>query len=444
MGNIGVANAGAFGLTTASLGGGYFLGYFSSALTTNFAGGSNMGLDSSKNIYVSATNTADSNLYVFKASNSGVFVAAKTLTSPSSPNASCAVDGANNVYLGAYTANATTGYIAKINSDLTTFSKSLNINLNPVSVMQIFLDSSGTYFYNIGWQYIAPTFRIFWGKFNTSDLGAVAGGTISGSTAQRAYGGCVDSSGNAYFAGQSLTGATAASGEGLVWKVTSAMNVKSWSRRVYLGTTTTNNSQMYKVAVDSSSNVYAVGSAYFSGPTQTRGIINKYNTSGTIQWGRQYFTGSTTASEYINVAVDPASQYVYCVGTYNGAGNCILTKLDTSGNAIYHRQFSGSGIAIVPTSVYVNDDAVYISGSMSVTGATGRKVFIFKVPLDGTKTGTYTIGSTSLTYASVTPTATTSIHDAASTVTVSDSSPGTNTASVSISDTSTTWTPTTI
>lgn len=130
------------------------------------------------------------------------------------------------------------------------------------------------------------------------------------------------------------------------------------------------------VAVDSSGNVYAVGNAYGAGR-----LLVKYNSSGTLQWQK------ISATDYVqnNIAVDSSGDLY----TFSDAE---IYKYDSSGNSIYRRSIS-SNKAFAPQAMKLDG-----LGNMYFTGFSETGIMVFKLPTDGSKTATYTVGDATVNY----------------------------------------------
>lgn len=146
------------------------------------------------------------------------------------------------------------------------------------------------------------------------------------------------------------------------------------------------------ITVDSSGNVFVLGYKDTSPKTQ---VIVKYNSSGTIQWARQLSINSATLTSITmsnnRCLSTDSSGNVYAIlpGTVNGAPNC-LVKYDSSGTIQWQRQFmtaSGSPPELQPTGLYVTGTDMYAS----FYTAGSNKPVLWKLPTDGSKTGTYTL-----------------------------------------------------
>jgi len=190
------------------------------------------------------------------------------------------------------------------------------------------------------------------------------------------------------------------------------------------------NSFIYGIAVDTSGNSHLI---YSYGPNGTDMGIAKYNTSGTLQWQRSF--GGAGYEPGNGIAVD-GSGNVYGIG-YSGAigsNDFIIVKYDISGTLQWQRNLGVNTKTDVGYAIAVDSS----SQSYAVTGyannGTDPTVLIAKFPTDGTKTGTYTVGSDSFVYATTSLTSsTTTMTSAASSLT--DATPSLADATSSLTST---------
>jgi uncharacterized delta-60 repeat protein len=176
---------------------------------------------------------------------------------------------------------------------------------------------------------------------------------------------------------------------------------------------TVNNSVGKSVTVDSSENVYVCGNS------GNNFQIVKYNSSGTIQWQRTL--GSSGQGQ--SIAADGSGNIYVCgSSSASGTNNFQIAKYNTSGTIQWQRSLGGNA-ADLGRSVAVDAFGnVYVCGQAN---ASGTDDFMFaKLPADGSRTGTYVVGSYSITYAA------SSLTDAVSTSVSATSSLANSTSSL--------------
>jgi hypothetical protein len=143
-------------------------------------------------------------------------------------------------------------------------------------------------------------------------------------------------------------------------------------------------------AVESNGAVYAVGS--------TSAVVKLNATTGAFVWAR-----TLSSSLFTCLAVDSADN-IYA-GGYDSTNNVgVLLKVSNSGNIIWQRSFfnSGMGTAAV-ASITVNN----LNNSICVqlrSSSFGTHSVLFSVPNNGSLTGTYTAGASTVTYANISKT----------------------------------------
>jgi hypothetical protein len=234
------------------------------------------------------------------------------------------------------------------------------------------------------------------------------------------------------------------------------------------------------VAVDSSDNVYAAGR------NNQTGVLAKYNSAGTLQWQRTI--GDPAFEDFhTQVAVDSlGNAYTVARMKTGGDSDFGIYKYDTSGNLQWQRSLHGGGYDMgftvdcdVNDNIYVGgrSDAdgggyffakynssgviqwqrrlktgsydeiasikadpngnLYMNGYSNVFGTNGA--LFAKLPADGSKTGTYTVGSYSMTYAATSATDSATSYTSV-TSTLSEQTTTLSSATASLTDAATTFT----
>ena len=173
-------------------------------------------------------------------------------------------------------------------------------------------------------------------------------------------------------------------------------------------------------AVESNGNLY-VAATYIVSPFRV--AVMKLNAStGTLVWARVLST--TSSSRGFCVAVDDSSN-VYVGG--RTSTDSVIIKVDSDGNLVWQRSVS-IGVASSILSISVNTATNTIYALCSPTSSGNAYSFILSIPTDGSLTGTYSVGGTSVTYSSTSETF--------STLTPASTSPSLSFTTSTLSDTS--------
>lgn len=391
--------------------------WFATLGGTGAEGGGGVALDASGNVYVVGTTASQGaggdDLLLAKYNANGDIQWQRSLGGTSTENGNVvAVDASGNVYVTGTVYSEGTGagdlLLAKYNSaGAIQWQRSLGEASRAQVGNGIAVDSSG----NI---YVSGTSYndILLAKYNSS--GTIQWQVYLNHSEESGYGLAVDSSGNAY-----LTGScdfTTGFSEAVLVKYNSS-GVLQWQRR--LGGAASDLG--FAVAVDSSGNVYLSGQTSSEGAGGNDVLLAKYNSAGAIQWQRRL--GGAGSDVGRGVALD-SSANVYVTGytSSEGAGgnDMLLAKYDTSGTILWQRSLGGTsndtGVGIAVDSA---NGVFYVIGNTASTGAGGNDLLLAKLPIDGTRTGTYG----SLTYAARTLTnAGSTLTDAASSLSPGPSS----------------------
>ncbi len=189
--------------------------------------------------------------------------------------------------------------------------------------------------------------------------------TLGGSSADRGYGVTHDSSGNVYVAGMS-----ASDGPGnndlLVAKYDKD-GTPVWDKALGTNTSYRHDDQGYNVAVDSSGNVYVVGTTNLLGSDSM--IIAKYNSSGVHQWDKT-FGDATTTETGTGIIIDSSDNIFVCGRSTKGTSGtgAILLKINSSGVEQWQRTLDGSSTQVVFDVSVDSSDNVYIGGYTTISG----------------------------------------------------------------------------
>ena len=164
------------------------------------------------------------------------------------------------------------------------------------------------------------------------------------------------------------------------------------------------------VAVDSSDNVYAVGTTNSNAQGGgVMGLVVKWNSSGTLQWQRQIGenTGATWArsQNFYRVKVDSSDNIIvagshYTYNTTNQGHEAFVMKFNSSGTIQWQRSlghtYNGSDYVFPNTYAYGLaldiEDNFYLCGIESDSANTSgfySRLNLVKLPSDGSYLGRY-------------------------------------------------------
>ena len=421
--------------TNSEFGNNYWISNYAYATTGNAETGYSSTVDSDDNIYVVGSgNTAGvtSAVLLYKYNSNGVMQWNRLISDTTSASSDdigfgVSVDLSQNVYVtGVFNLGniSAAGYrrvmLLKFDSSGNKlYEKGLrNTTTSTTSTgYDIVLDSSGNIYTtgNMGTQLLlvkydnSGTIQWIYRLANeASSLGSSVGRTIR-----------INSSGDLVISGQKgIVGPST----GVEYSIPfiaifdTAGNLLSQKRLVRTaGTLGTNDSEAYSMTLDVSDNIYQTGyvgegvGAGVNGP-----YVVKYDSSGNFVWGKA-FQNSTTAGNYpaSGVAVDNAGNIYFAFTDRYTYDSYIIVKLDSSGTLQWSNQISAVGDFGISsnTSFYRNvlylnsdEDLVFVGVMVSsVAPAIPTSTFTFKLPKDGSKLGTYTVGpwGQPITYASV-------------------------------------------
>jgi len=149
------------------------------------------------------------------------------------------------------------------------------------------------------------------------------------------------------------------------------------------------------VVVDSSDNVYFVGSTNSFGAGNDDIVLVKYDDTGIQLWNRTW--GEISGEQGQAVAVD-SSDYIYVGGIYDYAGGreMLLVKYDSSGVYQWNRTW-GSSLHYVYSArgiVIDSSDNIYIAGDMD----TSQDIFLVKYDISGNYQWNRTWGGSGLVH----------------------------------------------
>ena len=389
------ASARAFGW--AAGGPGALANWFSTLSSATFEHGVGVYVDSTNNTYLAST-------IVVGGAGAGHF--AKLDATVSATTFQNTVTGGTNVNWNAMASNGTdfyagglviissrnVGLIAKYNSSGTLlWQRQLTQSSGSIGQCYIYgmgTDASGNvYVTGYAFQTNISTDSAFTAKYNSA--GTLQWIVSNGTNATETHWGvAADPSGNVYSVGQRP-------GSGAIWQKFSSAGAGSGS--LLLGAS---NVRFFGIALDGSNNCYMPGANAAGGSL----ILVKTNSSGAVQFQRSI---SLTAIEQATcIAVDSAGNSYVAVG--NNVATTHIFKYNTSGTIQWQRSLARTSGTIALKAITLD-----ASNNLLVTGTTNlnaQDIFTIKVPTDGSKTGTYSVGGGSFTYAASSITESASSH----------------------------------
>lgn len=390
----------------------YWLGYIN--YPGRVADGRGVTVDSLGNAYFIGTDYAagygSSKLYLAKFNSAGALQWQKTLGSANSDEGTAvAIDASGYVYVVGSTNAPGPTYLllAKYDSAGTLqWQKRIGGPSNGTQGRGVTVDSSGNV-YACGISYDASYNTILYVfKYDASGNLTWQRQLPNASGSNSASGICVDGSGNVYVCGDTYGALPTI----LLVKYNSSGTLQ-WQYSI-----APSNKITYGrgVAVDSSGNIYITGfSEVTSGTYSYQFITMKLNSTGAIQWQRT-LNSSTNNEQSNSVAVDSSGNtYIAGYSDFGGINKAYVVKYDSSGAIQWQRKITAAVASAWGVAVDSSGNP-YIIGNTSVTSSTS--FLIAKVPSDGTKTGSYTVGGYTFTYDASTFT------DAASTASSTSSS----------------------
>ena len=364
---------------------------------------SSVKVDSSGNVYcLGLLNSTDIVLVKYNSAGTIQFQKIYTISSTStnlgfSGNA-LFIDSSDNLYMtGGYTLSGSRGFLIKTNSSGTilyqrSFIANVDHSMQPAGVS---VDSTGNVYIigtsqgfstNLGGQISFLT------KFNSS--GTNQWSINFDQRTSTGTGLAIDSSNNVYMTGYSTSGGGNSSvNQQYVAKINSAGS-SLWQAGV---TTSSGYVLGQGIALDSSDNVYVTGGHYSSYYSFYSVKVNSGGSS--LAWGKVYDSSGSFGGP---VAVDSSGNSY--TGAYSQSGNdnmSVIVKHNSGGTLQWQRTINkvNTTDSDFRTALHIDNTGDFY-GVGSATNTTDQDSIVYKLPLDGTKTGTYTVGGRSIVYGS--------------------------------------------
>ena len=337
--------------------------------------------DTSGNMYLAGRSNSDIELAKYNAVGT-IQWQVKLSSGAAELAASVALDSYSNVYVFGYSeASGVRDFeLAKYDNNGTLQWQKKLANASTSTGTSIAIDTNNN-IYVLGYN---NSYVIILAKYNSS--GVLQWQKQLGASGVTFYVGsiAVDSTGNVYVVGSSdVTG-----GSSIELVKYNSSGIVLWQKNLASGADYIDG---YGITTDTSGNIYVNGNFYISSAFYM-GVV-KYDSSGNLLWQRRIRGGGATTTVGNSLAID-SNGYVYSIG-YTGASGLIV-KYDSSGNIQWQRVLYTSGTTVF-TGVSINSAGnIIVSGYSDVSGNVD---FVFaSLPSDGSKTGAYTVGAYSFTY----------------------------------------------
>jgi hypothetical protein len=189
-----------------------------------------------------------------------------------------------------------------------------------------------------------------------------------------------------------------------------------WQRKIsYTGLDT-----LRSIAVDST------GAVYVSGSNGTGGWFAKIASDGNSVSFTKNITDTYVINSGFTLSVDADDNVYMHTRTVSNAAS-FIAKFNSSGTLQYRRTITPASNSLNTTSSAINATSLFIAGQHTFSTADH---IMFELPLDGTKTGTYSLNGKNFTYAentTVTVATTPAATIAASTLTTTTTAGSSNT-----------------
>jgi hypothetical protein len=360
-------------------------------------------VDPSGNVYTVGwreTASTGDNCYISKSDSSGSAIWSKEFYNGTRHERfnSVTTDFSGNVYIGGYQdmSSQNTFMLTKIDSS-GSLQWQRNFATAGAGVKGVHTDASGNVYATCSEQWTGASYTQFV-KYNSA-------GTLQ---YQKKWGGGTgltanliksdkDSSDNLYAIGDSYQYSGAGYQDVVFGKFDSSAAVQ-WQRNLTAGVSLNAGG----ITVDSSGNVFVgvtqlIGTAYAM-------VLLKYNSSGTLQWQRKLLGDNGYAGLGLYGLDTDSSGNLYFVG-HNGASgtnDIFVGKYNTSGSIQWQRTMASTGNDRGYSILVDSTGNINIVGNSDAIPNGGGDIFYAKLPNDGSKTGTYSIGGASFVYAAST------------------------------------------
>ena len=411
--------------------------------------GNNIAIDSAGNAHIAGFweqgGVQNEDAYLYKIDKDGVLQWQKQLGTTGTAQANSdvfygiAVDSSGNCYAGGWTyqnypTDSRNGLLAKYNSSgvLQFQTKVGTTSASNPYFKEVRVDSNNNV-YAVG-TYTDPTngdsFATF--KFDSSGTFQSMYNLFTSTGSEDSSSLAIDSSDNFYTTGTQYL-PSGGDRYALLSKRNSSGTLQ-WQTRI-LGSS---NEDMYgySCAVNASGNIVQVGERIGAGSPYPA-YIAYYDSTPTLQWSRTLVGTSTNA---FDVALDSSNNSYFCGRNDNSGYQGFIAKYNGSGTIQFQRTITVSSNTTILNSIKLDAKGnIYVCGTIEPSSGSTYYAFVAKLPNDGSLTGTYTVGSLSITYAASSLTDA-SVSTTQTTPTLTNSTPSISQATPTLTDASSTFT----
>jgi hypothetical protein len=341
-------------------------------------------LSSTGNLYTISQQTGTTATLLTKQSPTGTVVWQTALNISSTPGArSVFVDSSENIYISALYPTTSTCDLIKYNSAGTLQWQKNIVNATTGSAWPSCVDSSG----NIYWTFtkssannsiitmkLSSTPTITWQKY----VGGASGFDSSKGIA-------IDLLGNIVVVGVANPSGTSG-GYAMLYDNSGTL---TWQKHILDGANEFTSGVL-------SCTWYQSSAIYITGQRNTapsNSYLCKLDSNGAVLWARTCNQGTNIV--FSSSSCDTAGN-VYTIGVFSNTA--YIVKFDSSGTVQWQRSIvdngGGSYAGNSNATIYVDPSYINVSIPNSATTA-----LVMRLPIDGSKTGSYTVGAISVTYA---------------------------------------------
>ena len=293
------------------------------------------------------------------------------------------IDSSNNVYVVGKTASFTVGgydiFLVKYDSSGAQVWNQTWGEVNNDEGYGIALDLTGN-IYVTGINVVNPGVDndMVLVKYNSSGV-QKWNRTWGGGSDERGYDVAVDSSGNIFVTGMTVSFGPGTCGAFLVKYNSSGSQL--WNQTWGDGAIEYGNA----IALGTSGNIYLSGSTTSYGPPNTNVFLVQFNSSGDWQWSQ--FWGGGSIEVAADITID-SQENIYVAGSTNsftaGGYDTLLIKYNISGSQQYNRTWGGTLDDTLSSIALDSLDNIYLTGSTSSYGADGKDMLLMKYNNAGT------------------------------------------------------------